>query len=1628
MLRLIPSLVLSIVLSSTTMLAQVPKIISLSSSVGQPGDNLIINGVNFHQDPDSNVVFFGGLRALVLTADSVSLEAQVPVGATFDFITVRTVNGVSYSPRKFLPIYSGSGFVDTTSFYGTVSFLSGLNPGNSVVVDIDGDSWPDISATNNGNNTLSVLRSLSVTGQITSSSYDAKVSFGTGELPLGLAFGDLDTDGRPDLLVANRDSNSFSVFRNTATSGSFTAGSLAPKVSFATSAAPVGVAIHDFDGDGRPDVVSTNRMGHSISVFRNIGTSGFITNGTFDTRADYSTGANSFPHGITVGDIDGDAKADLMVANSSSQTISIFRNTSVTGSITFAARLDFSTSPFGGPEMIAFGDLNNDGAPDMAVPNYAGGKVSLFRNTSSTGAISFSPRVDISTQGLYPIFVAISDADGDSKPDLFVANYLNSSISLFKNFSAGNLDSAAFPFRLNFPTQSLPASIVPADVNRDNQPDLIIGYGSGTLLSIMENDVKGAPVFSASPSVLEFGAVLTGESKLDTAIVSNFGESALKIFGVSHSRPEFTLLPNSVEIGPSGSFGFQISFAPTDTGEFIDTALFFHNGGVAPSSIILKGVGVSPGFAVSTDSIEFGAVPVGRVLLDSFVVSNPGSANLAVAISTGGNMNFSVEPAFMVVLPDSQKTVVVSFDPEAPGSIVGRLYFTHNAPGFSDSVFLEGVSVESILAFDRERVNMSTVLVGNTKTDSLKVTNTGSVVVTIGGVITDNSVFEISNDSAKLEPGETIAFAIDFTPTTSGWAFARMIFLHDGGGSPDTVIVAGSGVPVNSISGINFNDENRDGLRDSDEPGLPGWKILLKKVSLTSLGSSTLVDSTNTDSTGTYLFSGMANGIYEVSEEQQDGWIQTYPPRSGTHLLVVAAEQSYSSVDFGNVFGYQYVGPSVGNWSDSTVWTGGRPPAPGDAVVIPNGVRVIVDALVADSIAGLRVQHGGILSFAANQRLIVDGNMQIDSNATLEFPDDANVGLRCRRDWINRGTFIPGRSTIRFVGNRPKTIFNAPSATGLTSLAKGAADFQGVVFYNLEISGDSTEVNGNIQVTNQLVLNGDLVPRQQDTVVISSGLSDAMAGSGVIPKGTVQRVIELGSTSQYRFESEASYIQFSGGTTETPSSVMIETSPADTSARAFGLYWEPIASEVDTATNTVRAENVSKFSKWTLGKPGPGFSLKRAGKFTTLVQAGDVYRVYNVHPEGGSNYTATLSLRYEEEELSPGTGEDTLTLYHGPYLVGDVSAGWNLLSLPVRPDTATVSSVFPSTISDAYRFTSEGYQTASELDPGAGYWLKFGSPEQVAILGDDFERISIPVTSGWNLIGSPTYPVNLETVTSEPSNIIETSFFEYRGGYEIADSLVPLKGYWVKVNADGELILDASTTESASTSRSSGFLPDKLNELIVRDSRGYSQTLYFGFEVKGDRRAYQMPPLPPAEMLDVRFEGGFAAAFLSPSGSTSASLEIRSAVYPLTIEWKTGENDKRALAFLTAGTTKHALSGRGKLRVEHPEDLSLVLESDGGSTLPSVFALHQSYPNPFNPSAVIGFDLVSESHVTLKVYDILGREVAILSDGKLLPAGIHQVTFDASSLASGMYVYRLFVTDERKSPIFFDAKRMILLK
>jgi hypothetical protein len=144
------------------------------------------------------------------------------------------------------------------------------------------------------------------------------------------------------------------------------------------------------------------------------------------------------------------------------------------------------------------------------------------------------------------------------------------------------------------------------------------------------------------------------------------------------------------------------------------------------------------------------------------------------------------------------------------------------------------------------------------------------------------------------------------------------------------------------------------------------------------------------------------------------------------------------------------------------------------------------------------------------------------------------------------------------------------------------------------------------------------------------------------------------------------------------------------------------------------------------------------------------------------------------------------------------------------------------------------------------------------------------------------------------------------------------------------------------------------------------------------------------------------------------------------IDKKTGY-EKSKLAEVESRISLFNPSNRPELSNRIQEDLKLLLglnrsNNSNNSSIPLEFRLHQNYPNPFNPVTTIKYDLPKDANVKIKIYDLLGREVAILINNDLKKAGSYQIEWNAGNFASGVYFYRI------EAGNFVQSKKMVLVK
>jgi hypothetical protein len=480
----------SMVLLMTTLSMAQPTITSFTPASAPVGTRVTINGANFNTVARYNIVYFGATRAKpVWLENSTQLSVLVPPGASYQPISVLDTATLltGYASKPFVVAFKPgtTQVIDNSSFETKVDFATGIKPESVAIGDLDGDGKPDLVVANSNSNTISVYRNLSSPGTITGASFAPKIDFTVGITPLAIAIGDLDGTGRPEIVVANYNQSSVSVLPNLSWPGNISFGA---RVNFAVGSVPYSIAIGDLDRDGKADLAVTNISNNTVSVLRN------TTNGgiSFAARVMYATG--EVPYAIALGDVNGDANPEMVVANYTSSSVSVFRNMASPGSITsasFAAKVDFAANA---PHAVAIGDLDLDGRPDLALSG--SNRVSVLRNTTPSGnttAVSFAAKVDFTT-GASPYGVAITDLNGDGKPDLATVNSTSNTVSALRNTSwVGNITTGSFSAKVDFNVGSSPFSLAIGDLDMDGKPELVTANYASNTISVLRNTLSSGP-------------------------------------------------------------------------------------------------------------------------------------------------------------------------------------------------------------------------------------------------------------------------------------------------------------------------------------------------------------------------------------------------------------------------------------------------------------------------------------------------------------------------------------------------------------------------------------------------------------------------------------------------------------------------------------------------------------------------------------------------------------------------------------------------------------------------------------------------------------------------------------------------------------------------------------------------------------------------------------------------------------------------------------------------------------------------------------------------------------------------------------------------------------------------------
>lgn len=652
----------------------------------------------------------------------------------------------------------------------------------------------------------------------------APSSFGNPQVPLWMTSADLNGDGKVDLITANGN-GTISVFLGNGngtfqTERDYLITSASEQLYFVTAA--------DLNHDGKTDLA----LCYQTQVIVLIGNG----DGTFASPIFYSSGGSN-PNSIAVGDFNADGNVDLAVVNLGPSTVGVllgngdgtFRPAVVSptgfepfylaiGDFNHDEKLDIVTSSpnegyvsvligngdgtFGAPtnlpagynpESIVAADFNGDGRLDFVVANNNDALTNSVSVFLGNGDGTFQPYVQYSV-GEEPQYMAIGDLDGDGILDLIVLNIYYGGPSLSFLFGDGNgtfQPEVVFPLTANL-------AVTPADFNNDGRLDLAIADRTNDKVELLTQ----IPSVNLSPTSLSFPNQEVGTtSASQTVTLTNASNAQLQIYSIaltgtnSTSFTQTNTCPATLSAG--GNCTITATYVPPLVGSDVATLTVKDSGAPSTQTVALSGNSIGPVVSLSKTLLGFGNQVVGTVSAPQTVtLANIGTIPLTIT-SLWANGNFrETNTCGSSVGVGGSCTITVRFKPAAIGILTGAVTIKDNAGPPTQTIKLFGIGTDvslstTSLVFPPQKVGTTSLPI------SVELTNVGATALAFSGFTLSGpsaADFTQTNDcGSSLAAGGSCTIAVSFTPSAKGIRNASLAISDNGGGSPQKVMLTGTG-------------------------------------------------------------------------------------------------------------------------------------------------------------------------------------------------------------------------------------------------------------------------------------------------------------------------------------------------------------------------------------------------------------------------------------------------------------------------------------------------------------------------------------------------------------------------------------------------------------------------------------------------------------------------------------------------------------------------------------------------------------------------------------------------------------------------------------------------------------------
>jgi gliding motility-associated-like protein len=410
-------------------------------------------------------VFFGSVEGEIISVSNQLVEAKVPSGATFDNISLlNSTSGLTYYSREdFFLSYGGESGISESDFDAQFDIPAGNGLYDLSITDIDGDLKNDIIGANSKSNVATIIQNTSTPGTFSFN----KISPNIGAETLNTSTGDLNGDGRPEIVFTENNGNRLFILVNASAPGTF---SFTLQRLTINGSNPKRVIIKDLDLDGKPDLVVSDQVTNKIYLIENTSTGGTLSFNNNITELIVENARST--SGLEVEDLNGDRRPEIITNQflTDGGGFYVATNQSNAGSFSFSNFTQFQSS--GTFVNLKVGDINGDNKPDVAATLFLSSSTVVFLNeTTGNGSIpAFGAAQPINTDSR-PWGLDFGDIDGDEKPDIMVATV---GANLVVNILNNNSTTGSFDFqKVGLTVTDINRNIKVADIDGDSKPDIV---------------------------------------------------------------------------------------------------------------------------------------------------------------------------------------------------------------------------------------------------------------------------------------------------------------------------------------------------------------------------------------------------------------------------------------------------------------------------------------------------------------------------------------------------------------------------------------------------------------------------------------------------------------------------------------------------------------------------------------------------------------------------------------------------------------------------------------------------------------------------------------------------------------------------------------------------------------------------------------------------------------------------------------------------------------------------------------------------------------------------------------------------------------------------------------------------